>query len=68
MQRSGPGGNFPVKLVHLKRWSCLTVRSERPKIVVPFSEILVSSPAPRQHAIAKMGTGILLPQDFGFLR
>ena len=25
MERFGPGGNFPVKVVHLQRWSSLTV-------------------------------------------
>ena len=38
--------------VHLKRWSSLTGRSG-PTI----SEILVSSPAPRHHTIAKMADG-----------
>ena len=27
MERFGPGGNFPVKVVHLQRWSSLTSRS-----------------------------------------
>ena len=29
MKRFGPGGNFPVKVVHLQRWSSLTCRSGR---------------------------------------
>ena len=45
MERSGPRGNFPVKVIHLQRWSSLTVRSGGPKIDVPwFKKILVSSP------------------------
>ena len=27
MERFGPGGNFPVKVVHLQRWSSLACRS-----------------------------------------
>ena len=27
MEHFGPGGNFPEKVVHLKRWSSLTSRS-----------------------------------------
>ena len=45
MERFGPSGNFPVKVVHLQRWSSLTVRSGGPKLAVPwFQKILVYSP------------------------
>ena len=52
MEHFSPGGDFPVKWSNFKRWSSLTSQSYRPKIVVPFSEFLVSSPAPRHHTIA----------------
>ena len=46
-----PRWKFPVKVVHLQRWSSLTGRSGPvwPKIAVPFSQIFVSSPAPAGH-------------------
>ena len=38
-------GNFPVKVVHLQRWSSLTSRSGpvRPKLAFPFPRIILSS-------------------------
>ena len=36
MERFGPGGNFPVKVVHLRRWSSLTGRSGRSDRELPF--------------------------------
>ena len=39
-------GNFPVKVVHLQRWSSLTSRSGpvQPKLAFPFPRIILSSP------------------------
>ena len=37
MERFGPGGNFPVKVVHLRRWSSLTGRSGSTKNFQKFS-------------------------------
>ena len=47
MECFGPGENFLGKMVSPVQL----------KIVVSFSEILVSSPAPHHHAIAKMVDG-----------
>ena len=57
MERLGPGGNFPVKVVHLRRWSSLTSGSGPTETWRSFSEILVSSPALPHHAEAKMADG-----------
>ena len=46
MERFGPGGNFPVKVVHLPRWSSLTGRSgptESQKFSFPVSLQLVTT-------------------------
>ena len=56
MERLGPGEKFPLKVVQFQRWSSLTGRLVRPKITVPFSEVLVSSPTstPRLCKVAEM--------------
>ena len=37
MERFGPRGNFPVKVVHLQRWSFLTGRSRPTETCRSFS-------------------------------
>ena len=44
MGRFGLRGNFPVKMVHLQRWSSWTVGPVQPKLPVPLPKMFVSSP------------------------
>ena len=44
MGRFGLDGNFPVKMVHLQRWSSWTVGPVRPKLPFPLPKIFLSSP------------------------
>ena len=53
MERFGPGGNLPVKVVH-QRWSSLTSRSGPTENCRSFSETFVSSPASARHTTVKM--------------
>ena len=44
MGRFGLRGNFPIKMVHLQRWTSWTVGPVRPRFTVPCSKIFVSGP------------------------
>ena len=57
MERFGPGGNFPTKVVHLKRWLSLTGQSSPTENCRSIFRNPCFQPATRHHAIAKMADG-----------
>ena len=80
MDQFGPGGNFPVKVVHLQRWSSLTGRSSltRNKLLFHFQNFQSRSSS-SLHTIVKTVDGSdvsvyecsvckLQMQDLNFLR